>query len=800
MNEKTFQALEFERILSGVRSFCINADGKEQTQLLMPQSDYTEAKRLLAETEEAFKILFQYTKEPIFVYDTLDSVLDKAAVFSVLTPGEILKVARLLRASRIFQTTVAELPDQSLTYVQGAAMALYLNKEFEKQVERCILSEDELSDHASEALYQIRRKIRKCNDDIKDKLASYTKSSNVSKYLQDNIVTIRGGRYVIPVKQEYRNMVQGLVHDQSATGATLFMEPIALVEANNTLRMLKSEEQAEIERILQALTGEVAGFVGGLRSDVEILSYWDLVFAKAKYANSIRAICPKLNSNGYIHIISGRHPLISKSKVVPVTIRLGREYRLLVITGPNTGGKTVTLKLTGLFCLMAMCGLFIPCEEGSEVSVFERIYCDVGDEQSIEQSLSTFSSHIKNVSFITENSNASTLILLDELGAGTDPAEGSALALAVTEFLLETGCKGIITTHYGELKEYSLTHSLIENASMDFDPNTFAPTYRLNIGVAGSSNAIEIANRLQLNAQIIQRARSFLSTEKTEFETVLRNAAQARHEAEEEREEIKRIKQIYEQKLIQLEEEASKLRERRESISKNARQEARRIIGDNLQDAEEIIAQMKELLDKEISEQTLLQARQLKKQLENMTVSTEEDEEQTVFSDELIPMDFREIKVGERVYVGSLKRNVIVDGINSRKKEITVTSGSVRTQVKAKDIFKEIEQKQQPKSQQKMRQPKRYTGEIKLQGSVTNEIKLLGKTVDEALPLVDALLDQAYLVGLHEVKIIHGVGTGALGRGIQGHLLGHAQVKSFRYGKYGEGEHGVTIVEIKPKK
>lgn len=796
ISSKTLKTLEYDQILSRLSQYCVNPEAQSYTLTLMPYTEYEAAEYALSLTQEADEILYRQGADPIVRFDSIESVLQKAPVQSTLTISEILRTARLLRASRIFRATVEEVNVENIEQTRTFARTLYVDQNFEKYIEKCFLGEDEVSDEASDALRSIRKRIRRCNEEIKETLAGYIHAASMQKIMQDNLVTIRNGRYVIPVKAEFKGAIAGLIHDQSATGATVFIEPISIVEANNNLRTLQLEEQAEIERILKDFTFRIGTICSVLETNLNILKECDLYFAKARYAHAIKAVRPKLNSSGEIEIRNGRHPLISTEKVVPVTVKLGCEYRMLIITGPNTGGKTVTLKLTGLLCLMAMSGMFLPCGEESKVSVFHQIYCDIGDEQSIAQSLSTFSSHIKNISYILDRVDAQTLVLLDEVGAGTDPAEGSALALSIASFLTDCRCKGILTTHYSELKEFALITDAVENASMQFDPNTFAPTYKLNIGIPGSSNAIEIAKRLNLNPDVVEKARQFVRREKVEFEQILQNAERARFQAEESLAEFREKSAEYDRKLAEVSQEKQRLVSLRENLTRNAKAESKRIIQDAVEEAEGIVVALKELFNQDVSEQTLFEARQLKKRLEKIDLHSNLDE---IEDRQFIPIKQDQVRVGMKVYIKSLQSQGYVRCCSPEKNEYKVMIGNIETTVRLKDLFHTTQDKSQPTEKSAKRTAVAMLSPAQNSG-VLYELKLLGNTVDEALPKVDAFLDSVYLSGLHEAKIIHGVGTGVLMKAVQGHLRNNQLVESYRFGRYGEGERGVTIVTLVSKK
>ncbi|MCL1901399.1 MAG: endonuclease MutS2, partial [Firmicutes bacterium] len=613
ISQKTLKTLEFDKILLKLRQFCINEDTADFIMSHIPSTDYNEVQNLLNQTLEADRILHICLINPLEVFDNIDEVLKKAPRLSALSFLEILKTARFLRSSRIFKNSIASISDEKIKLFKEFADAVYIDQTLEKEITRCFLSDEEMSSDASKVLSAVRIKIRRCNENIKTKLNSIIK--NEQKYLSDSIITIRQGRYVVPVKSESRSNIKGLIHDQSSSGATVFIEPMEVVELNNELRLLQTEEQREIDRIVLEFTREIGQICAFLSENLKILLNADLVFAKAKYAKSTRATMPVINSRE-ISVKCARHPLIDPKVVVPIDLKIGNGYKILIITGPNTGGKTVTLKLCGLLCIMAMCGMFIPAEEQSAVCVFDNIFCDIGDEQSIEQSLSTFSSHIKNIAEVLNNLKGKTLILFDELGAGTDPKEGAALALSIVDYLNKNNVTALITTHYSELKEYSFVTEGIQNAGMDFNIDTYCPTYKLKIGIPGSSNAIEIARRLNLKEEIILNARSHLSEDKINFENVLKSAEKSRFEAEKTSEELESKKEELSRTLKELNIERQTLKNAKENLLNNSKTEAKKIVSKAAAEADEIISEIKRILNSPLSESSLLEARQLKNKLQ----------------------------------------------------------------------------------------------------------------------------------------------------------------------------------------
>ncbi|MDR3263361.1 MAG: endonuclease MutS2 [Clostridiales bacterium] len=785
ITKKVLKTLEYDKILEQLKKFAGSEKAKNDIDGLQPAVVFGEAERLLKETAEADKLLYEYALNLSFSFDDITFVLERAEKMSLLTMDEILKVGRLLRVSRTIKTALSKIDDADITLLKEKSNLLFTDKALEDKILNSIISAYEMSDNASYELKAIRHRIKKCNEDIRAKLSHYITSAAYQKYLQDNIITVRDNRHVILVKSEFKGMIPGLVHGQSATGSTLYVEPMSVFEMNNRLKALLSDEAFETERILREFTALICTNCGFIKYGFELTAALDTVFAKAAYAKSINAVRPNINGRRYTSIIKGRHPLIDAGKVVPISLSVGKEYNILMITGPNTGGKTVTLKLTGLLTLMAQSGLFIPAHCDSDIGVFEGIYSDIGDEQSIEQSLSTFSSHITNIVNILEAFDDKSLLLLDELGAGTDPTEGAALALAVTAHIKEKGARAIITTHYNELKEFSLTEDKVENASMDFDPETFAPSYHLIIGVPGASNAIKIAERLGLKPEIIARADGAVGGDRKQFENIIISAENARKKAlinleaaERERAEALKI-------LADAERERNKLEQEREKFNQNIKSQAKLLIENAASEAAEIIEEMK-ILQKRNDEAAIFEARKLKKRI----VQTDIESEAAPKNREIVREE-GEIKLGDPVYVISLKTTGTAAEIS--RNGILVKIGALKTHVKKDDVYKiKPEKVSEPKKTASVNLSKPLNTEI-----VPYEINLLGKNIDEALYLVENFIDRAVTGGLSEVRIIHGVGTGKLGRAVQEYLKGHRNAASYRFGRYGEGERGVTVLTLK---
>lgn len=793
INSKTLIKLQYKDILQAVSSFAVSSVAKSKVLKLAPAETAEQARTLLDETRQAYD-LFQYETSYDLAVDDVSEICSLARVGSCLSMGQLLQIMRILRTSRSLQSALMIDYGIDTSLLRAKAYALYTDKELENDIDFAILSEEEMNDKASTELYNIRKKIKSINADIKQKLQSYTKSGEMSKYLQDSIVTLRGDRYVIPVKQEYKSFVSGIVHDQSATGATLFVEPMAIVQLNNALREATLEEKAEIQRILQAFTDRISPNAAKIVVSQDTVSDIDVIFSKVKYALENKCTLPVMNDNGFVNLKKARHPLLNKEKVVPISIKLGDEYDIIVITGPNTGGKTVTLKTVGLLCAMAMTGLFIPCQEESEVSFYKDILCDIGDEQSIEQNLSTFSGHITNLRDILNIAERGNLVLIDEVGAGTEPNEGTALALAVTEFLRKSGAKCVITTHYGKLKEYSLTTDRVENASMEFDLQTLAPTYRLIMGVPGSSNAIAIASKLGLRQDVIDFARSNVSDEKLAFERVIQNADEIRKDYE------KKLAELGEEKRLLLAEKAraeklnSSLLNERNKLLEGSREEARKIVAKAKADAGELIGEIKEILSRDVvSDKDLFAARAAAKKIGDIDISDDKNQEEVViFTGDNV--DFDKLKVGDTAYSKKLNVQVRITEIRS-KSRIKVKCGNMTTEVSADDLYyakTEINKKaarfQRGKSDSKTKINTR---------SINNELNVIGQTVDEAIANVDAFIDSAVLAGLSQLWIIHGMGTGKLRAGLHEHFRKHPNVAEFRLGAYGEGESGVTVITLK---
>lgn len=798
MNRKAIEKTELNKILSLVAEYAVLDGSRERLKSLSPETDLSAAKKSLELTEECVKLLFTYGVGKIEYFPPFADELERAAKGSALSCGELLSACSLLRAARIAHSGIAGVTDEELKAVRVLADRLYFDAALEEDIQTKILSDTEVSDYASDRLYTIRREIRSLNERIRSRLAEYL-TGEEGKYLQDGIVTMRDNRYVLPVRAEYKRNIKGFIHDRSASGATFFIEPEQVLEMNNELRSLAIDEKEEVERILGELSRRV-GFMGKeLVSDIEVLEELDGFYARAEYAYKLSSVKPSVNASGIVSFDCGRHPLIDRKKVVPITLSLGRDYRFLLISGPNTGGKTVTLKMVGLFCLMAMCGLFIPAKR-AEVSVFREIYCDIGDSQSIEESLSTFSSHVTNIVEIVDNADKNSLVLIDELGGGTDPDEGQALAKAVVSYLLRAGGTGVVTTHYSALKEFAFATDGIENACMEFDSDTLRPLYVIKIGLPGSSNALAISRRLGLKEEILEEALGNLSEGAQTFENIVRSAEESRLRADEALKETNLLKSEWQEKVKLLEEEREKLQKEREKLFTSAKAEARRIINERTAEAEEILSEIEEIFARDsISEADLIKARTLKNRLGDKAYDNEREE----FSrPQYIPAKIEKLKAGDKVFVKNINQEGVVQKVRLQKNEAEIFCGNIRVRSKISDLSVLIPERN-AQNDKKKPAGKRVSDRVQVSKNLTPkplpslELNVIGMTVQEALPEVEAFIDGAVCANLEEVRIVHGVGTGKLRAGIQDYLKKHRNVEEFRLGKYGEGETGVTIVKIK---
>lgn len=790
MNARAIEKTELNKILTIASQYATLDGGKARLYSTTPANTLSETRKRLQTTEECIELLFSHGVAKIEYFPPFTDEIGRAKKGSSLSCGELLKIENLLRSARIAHTSITSFAGANIRYALDLANAVYYDESLEADIREKILNDSEVSDYASDKLYTIRREIRLLNEKIRARLSEYLTGSE-GKYLQDGIVTMRDSRYVLPVRAEYKRNIKGFIHDRSASGATFFIEPEEVLEMNNELRSLAVDEKEEVERILSELSKRT-GFIGNeLLKDIEILEELDCAYARAEYAYKLSCVCPEINDSGIVQIEQGRHPLIDRKKVVSVSLALGKDYRFLLISGPNTGGKTVTLKMVGLFCMMAMCGLFVPAKR-AVISVFDEIYCDVGDAQSIEESLSTFSSHITNIIHIINNANEKSLVLIDEIGGGTDPDEGQALAKAIVSHLLSTGAAGVITTHYTALKEFAFSTSGIENACMEFDSNTLQPLYVIRIGLPGSSNALAISRRLGLKESILNDAVNNLSSDGQKFERIVRSAEESRIRAEETLRETNALKAEWQEKLRVLQSEQEKLKKEKEKLSVSAKAEARRIINEKAAAAEELLEEIEKIFAKDsISEADLIKARTLKNRLGDKVFDTQKEE---IVRPQFRAATEKDLKVGTRVYVKTINQDGVIQSVRLQKKEAEILCGNMRIRSKFSELSVLIGEE---KAQTVKKENVQIKKSLAAKPAPSLEINLLGMTVHEALPEVEAFIDAAVIANLEEVRIVHGVGTGKLRAGIHEFLRGHKNVAEYRLGKYGEGETGVTIVKIK---
>lgn len=788
MNERTIRVLEYEKIKDKLKRQATSNLGKELVAELVPISDFNEVKNRLMETSEAVSLVIQKGSIPFGPIYDLSRYLKIAEIGSYLYPGQLLEVGDTLRTARVLRNFIKKPDSEDFSPLQSLISNISTYKNIENRIEEAIISEDEISDNASPTLRNIRRQIENKNVAVRNKLNSLINSSRTQKFLQDAIITIRQDRFVIPVKSENKKDVPGLVHDQSASGATLFIEPMAIVEMNNELKELKLKEKAEIERILREISAQIGEVAENIKINQEILAKLDFIFAKAKLSLSMKGMEPKLNNDGYIRIKNGRHPLIDPNEVVPTNLWIGDKFNTLLITGPNTGGKTVTLKNLGLMVLMTQSGMHIPADYGTEISVFNKVYADIGDEQSIEQSLSTFSSHMTNIVEILKNASDGDLVILDELGSGTDPTEGAALAMAILTHLYDKGVMTIATTHYSELKQFALANEGIENACVEFNVETLSPTYRLLIGVPGKSNALEISRRLGLGEDIINKSKEFITNEDIEFEEIISTIENNRKTAEQERDEaiklrleVQRLKEDYEKKY-------QKLQQQRDKEIKEAKEEARKILKESKREADDIIKELRSI-SKDVGRERNKRIEELRKTMkENI-----DDLHEPVFfgEDTSFSKPPKSLNVGDLVKVLNINQEGTVLTKPNNNGELTVQAGIMKINVNISNLRLVKEGQDSIKKTNIGAIMKSKTQNIR------NEIDLRGQTLEEASIELDKYLDDAYLAKLQQVTIIHGKGTGALRRGIKDFLKRHAHVKAYREGIHGEGGSGVTIVDLK---
>lgn len=787
MTQKYMRSIELDKILRMVAQRASCEDSRNLAEAMIPAAELDRAQQLLTETDDAYILMARFGSPSYSGLVNIVNPVRRAEAGGVLNLTELLRVRSVLLVLK----NVAKWRSKSegmKTSLDPRFDQLYPNQYLETIIGLTVLSEEEVADTASPELQAIRKRIQRAEAKVREHLDVLIHSTTKQKFLQEQIVTMRSGRYVVPVKAEYRSEIPGLVHDTSSSGATIFVEPMSVVEANNEIRVLQAEEKEEIERILTALSAEVGSFANELCTGYQMAVELDLIFAKASLAYDMKATLPKLNDNGRVELRQARHPLIDRKRVVPTDISLGMEFDTLIITGPNTGGKTVALKTLGLLCAMAMCGLMLPVAEESQVSVFRQILVDIGDEQSIEQSLSTFSAHMTNQISILNSADSHSLVLMDEVGAGTDPVEGAALGIAIIEELRRKGAKIGVTTHYAELKEYALQTDGVENGCCEFDVASLRPTYRLLIGVPGRSNAFAISLRLGIDPQIIERAKELVSAEDARFETVVERLEEGRQAIENERKEAEDLRLKATRLLEEAKAEKAKAAEYAAKELEVAQRQASNLVSRTRAQIEALM----EEVEKAKKEQHLsaVQKMQINSSLRHLE-QTADPVRQRQKDRYVLP---RPLKVGDTVLIFDIDKKGIVTELSADGEQVTVQAGIIKTRVPISNLrLLEETQVQVPKRSV----TKRVTTGSSRGGGSMSELDLRGETVLDALLEVDRFLDNAQLNGLNQVTIIHGKGTGALRKAVQDHLKRHSAVKSYRLGVYGEGESGVTIVELK---
>lgn len=788
---KHFEALELGAVLEMLGNEASSDDAKDAAVSLNPVNDLSQAQFLLSQTEDAFSLIARFGGPSFSGLNNVNNAVSRAAAGGELNTAELLRIGSTLRAVRSLYEWYGHCSGVS-TSLDTLFDSITVNKYLEEKIFSVIVSEEEIADRASDELFEIRRKIRAKSNSVREKLDSIIHSTHYQKFLQEPIVTQRSGRYVVPVKAEHRADVPGLVHDMSSSGATVFIEPVSVVDANNEIKILESREREEIKRILYELSLEAGNFSESIKHSYESAVQIDLIFAKARLAYKMKATMPLLNKDGKILLKKARHPLLDAHSVVPVDISLGGEFDTLVITGPNTGGKTVSIKTIGLLSLMAMCGLLIPAADRSEIAVFDNILVDVGDEQSIQQNLSTFSAHMVNIIDIMKQAGANSLVLIDELGAGTDPVEGAALAVAIIEKLRSKGAKIAATTHYAELKAYALETPGVMNGSCEFDVDTLRPTYRLLIGVPGRSNAFAISEHLGMEKSVIDEAKRLVNNETKSFEAVLQKLEETRRELEKEKEKAQRATEAADRMRRKAQSEKDRAAQLRDNELEKAKREAEKIIASAKRQSSDFLLHLEQLKKEADSNNATETARKTRREIKNRLGEMEDTVNPRKLADEW-DEDYklpRPVVPGDAVVIRSIGEGEVLE-VN--KNNVLVKSGMLKTRVKMSDL-RLIKKKEPPKQS---KPSLLYRTSSKADSDISTEIDLRGKTVDEALHDLSLFIDKCVLLNLHEIRIIHGKGTGALRAAVQEDLRRHPNIADYRLGVYGEGENGVTIAHLK---
>lgn len=806
--KKMNRTLELDKIIEMLKSKASSSLGLELIDKLEIHTSFDEVETALNETTEAQSILIKRGHIPLQGIHDIVSQAKRADLGSTLDPKSLIEVADTMRTTRVLSNILSgdikvetfgnaanstqEEEEETTSYpiIQSLARGLYIHKDIEEAISNAIISEVEIADSASTELRQIRRRILQKNQSIRSKLNSIISSSTYQKYLQDAIISMRGDRFVVPVKAEYRSMVSGIIHDQSSSGATLFIEPMSIVDMNNDLRQLRLAEQEEIDRILAELSARVGEVARELIGNQDILARLDFAFAKGKLSIQLKAVEPKLNRDKHFRIVKGRHPLLDAKSVVANTVVLGENFNTLLITGPNTGGKTVTIKMVGIFAMMTQCGLHIPADYGTSMCVFDNIFADIGDEQSIENNLSTFSSHMTRIVDIIENVTEDSLVIFDELGAGTDPEEGAALAIAILEDVRMAGALCIATTHYSELKKYALAKKDVENAAVEFDMETLSPTYKLLIGVPGKSNAFEISRKLGLNENIIDRATNFLTSDDIELEEVLQSVERNRIETEEKLREAEKYKREIESIKLEHREKLEKFETSKQKAMDAARKDAFAVVRQAKEEADVMIKELRKIEKEAASKDKDRRIEKIRKEISQSMGNLQPSVESMVIP-KFASKEIKSLTPGEDVKIVTLRQEGVVVSADNKKKEAVVQVGIMKMTLPYKSL-------QKIGKQEKKTVTKTTRGIMRSKsGNVSREVDLRGLNLEDAIMKVEKYLDDAAIAGHDEVTIIHGVGTGVLKKGINQWLKKNSHVKSHRAGQYGEGGMGVTIVEVK---
>ena len=790
MLQKYLDKLEYNKILDIISNYCSTYIGQNCVSNMVPSNNRDLVKRMLDETSSAQTLLYRKGEPPISNINNIEIWIKNLKSYNTLSAKALLDVAHVLQTSRLLHDYF--FADEAFDLSGFSILAdyfsmLYSNEKIENNILNSIIDENTIADDASNTLSSLRRNKRKLEQDIRDKLSNFIHSSSYSKYLMDSIVTIRNDRFVIPVKEEFKDNISGAILDISASGATVYIEPSSIFELNNKINGIKAEEAIEIEKILKNLSLSLFPIADNIKTSLETIGNIDFIFARAKYSKKINGICPIITDEKEIHLYGARHPLIDPDVVVPIDISIGDSYSSLLITGPNTGGKTVTLKTVGLFCIMACSGILIPAKENSCIYVFDNIFADIGDEQSIQESLSTFSSHMLNIIDILNIATTNSLILLDELGSGTDPIEGASLAISILEHFHALGALTICTTHYPELKKYALTHDGFENASSDFDVENLRPTYKLLIGIPGKSNAFAISKKLGLSDKILDRAKSFQKDDDINIETLLKNIYDDKLAIEEEKEKIQRNSNQIELLRKSLERDNSKLTAEAETIVADAKLKARNILLDAKEEANDIIRE----LNKESTNVKI--ANSMRNKLNKSIDSLADTHSHKEISKELKSED---IFIGKEVICKNLNSSGTILSLPNKSNEVKVQIGSLTMNVKLSNLADVAMSKTKSSNTSNFKSKTSFNNNLKSK-NVASEINVIGLNVDQAIPIVDKYLDDCYMANLESARIVHGKGTGRLRDGIHTFLKKNPHVKSYRMGTYGEGEMGVTVVYFK---